>query len=162
MLMVGQACSRELLVAYPDETIGEALRRMGGRDVGRLPVVSRDNPHRLLGMLRRSDLVRAYDIALTRRAAIRHRAHQIRLGAVSGVEVEEVVIGPATGCVGRRVGEVAWPREAVIATIRRGRQVLIPHGDTILKAGDVLVVVADSSARRELHRVMAQPGKEAG
>ena len=68
---VGDACTRDLLVAYPDESIGEALRRMSTRDVGRLPVVDRDHPRRLLGVLRRTDLVRAYDVALTRRTALR-------------------------------------------------------------------------------------------
>lgn len=61
---VGQACTHELLTAYPDEAIGTALRRMGPRDIGRLPVIARDNPHCLVGLLRRTDLVRAYDVAL--------------------------------------------------------------------------------------------------
>lgn len=38
---VCDTCTRELMVAYPDETLGMALRRMGTRDVGRLPVVDR-------------------------------------------------------------------------------------------------------------------------
>lgn len=29
-------------IAYPDETIGDALKRMGSRGLGRLPVVARD------------------------------------------------------------------------------------------------------------------------
>ena len=46
---IGEVCSRELLTAYPDETIGAALRRMSTRDIGRLPVVARDNRRKLLG-----------------------------------------------------------------------------------------------------------------
>ena len=63
-ITIGQACTREVLTAFPDETIGTALRRMSTRDIGRLPVVARDNRRQLLGVLRRTDLVRAYDIAL--------------------------------------------------------------------------------------------------
>ena len=33
-LAVGQVCSRDLLVAYPDETLGAALRRMSAREWG--------------------------------------------------------------------------------------------------------------------------------
>ncbi len=69
---IGQACTREVLTAFPDETIGTALRRMSTRDIGRLPVVARSNRRHLLGVLRRTDLVRAYDIALTRRTTMRH------------------------------------------------------------------------------------------
>ena len=155
---VGEICTRDLLVAYPDETIGTALRRMGARDIGRLPVVPRDNPRRLMGVLRRTDMVRAYDIALTRRAAIRHRAHQVRLGAFSGVSVEEVTIQAGALCAGKRVSEVSWPRDCVIATLRRGRQVLIPHGNTVLKAGDVLAVVVEGEAREAVQRLCVVEG----
>ncbi len=153
-LTVGDICTRQLLVTYPDETIGAALQRMGVRDIGRLPVVARDNPRRLVGLLRRSDLVRAYDVALTRRAAIRHRANQVRLSAFSdGVNVEEITIESGAPCVGKYVREVAWPRDCVIASIRRGRQTLIPHGDTVLKAGDVLVTVVEGKTHEELRRM---------
>ena len=72
---VGEVCTRELLLAYPDETIGAALRRIGVRNVGQLPVVARNNLRRLVGLLRTTDVARAYDLALTHRAKIRHRAH---------------------------------------------------------------------------------------
>ncbi len=152
-LTVGDVCTRELLVAYPDETMGAALRRMSIRDVGRLPVVARDNPRKLLGILRRTDLVRAYNIALTRRAALRHRAHQIRLSTYEGIRVEEVTVQPGAPCAGRRIRDVAWPRDCVITTIRRGRQVIIPNGNTVLQAGDVVVAVAEGQAREDFRRL---------
>lgn len=152
-LTVGQICTRELLVAYPDETIGAALRRMGARDVGRLPVVARDQPRQLLGMLRRTDLVRAYDIALTRRAAMRHQAHQIRLGTYGGVSVEEIRISEAAPCANKQVSTVAWPHDCVIASVRRKRQIMIPRGDTMLRPDDVLVVVAEGVAREAVRQL---------
>lgn len=153
-MTVGEACTRDLLVTYPDETIGAALRRMSGRDVGRLPVVARDDPRRLLGVLRRVDLVRAYDIALTRRATLRHRAHQTRLDAsTAALSVTEIAIQPGAACDRRLVQEIAWPQDAVIASVRRGGQMLIPHGSTRLEAGDVLVVVAEGEAAAEMRRL---------
>jgi CIC family chloride channel protein len=153
-LTVGDICTHELLVTYPDETIGAALRRMGARDVGRLPVVARDDERHLLGLLRRTDLVRAYDIALTRRAAMRHRAHQVRLGAAADdVLVEAVTIDEHAPCANRRIGDVKWPHDSVIATLRRGRRVIIPHGDTLLKPGDVLVIAAEGEAREQAHKL---------
>lgn len=143
---VGQACTRQLLVAYPDETLGQALRRMGVRDIGRLPVVARNNPRELLGVLRRVTLVRAYDAALTRRATLRHRAQEVRLGAVSGAQVEEFTVQPGAPCANRKLSESAWPPDCIIATIRRGRHLLIPHGDTLLQEGDVLTVVTEGEA----------------
>jgi CIC family chloride channel protein len=149
---VGELCTQDVLVAYPDETMGDALRRMGARDVGRLPVVSRDDPRRMVGVLRRTDLVRAYDLALTRRATMRHRAHQVRLGATNqgGVSIDEIVIELNAPCAGRRVGEVTWPRDCIIASVRRGRIVRIPHGDTLLRPGDTLVAVSEGEEARHL------------
>jgi CIC family chloride channel protein len=162
---VGVTCTRELLVAYPDETLGVALRRMGTRDIGRLPVVARDNRRRLLGVLRRTDLVRAYDAALTRRAAVRHRAQQVRLGATisDGLYVETITVQAGAPCANKLVSETAWPRDCVLATVQRGRQVFIPHGNTRLEVGDVLAVVAEGEARQAVRRLcltreMEEPG----
>lgn len=149
-LTVGSLCTRDLLVAYPDETLGQALHRMGVRDIGRLPVVARDNTIELVGVLRRTDLVRAYNIASARRMALRHRAQQVRLGEYSGVNVTELTITPNALCANKQVSEIAWPQESVIASIRRNQRLMIPHGDTVLRAGDVIAIVADDAARKEV------------
>ncbi len=43
-----------------------------------------------------------------------------------------------------------WPDDCILVTVRRGREVLFPHGDTLLEAGDVLVAVAEGDAREQL------------
>ncbi|MDN3514771.1 MAG: chloride channel protein [Candidatus Brocadia sp.] len=155
---VGENCTRDLLVANPDETIGVALRRMGIRDLDSLPVVLRKNPRYLVGLLSSTDIVRAYDLALTRREQVRHRAHQVHLSDVGGVNVEKVTVESGAPCTNKHIREVVWPREAIIATIRRGRKILIPDGDTILKVGDVLVVVADIEIRDQIQRLCSSAG----
>ena len=156
---LGDICARDLLVAFPDETIGAALRRMSVRDVGRMPVVSREYPKTLVGLLRRSDAIRSYDIALKRYALLRQRAQEVRLGAFSGVDVQEVAIQPGAECDGVAVRDVAWPRDSVIASVRRGSNLFIPRGETILKAGDALVFVAEGDARNMV-RQLCQTKKE--
>lgn len=152
-ITVGDICTRDLLVAYPDEPIGIALRRMSVRDVGRMPVVRRDNPKRLVGILRRNHLIRAYDIAVTRRAVLRHKADQVRLGAYSGATIEEISIEKGSPCEGKAISEIAWPTKCIIASIRRGRDLLIPHGETILLPRDVLVYVADGNAVQQVKKL---------
>jgi CIC family chloride channel protein len=145
---VGETCTRDIETAFPDETLNMALRRMSRRDVGRLPVVDRENPRKLLGVLRRADVIRAYDIALTRRTAQRHHEQTVRLDALtpSRVDVTDVIVEEQAQCIGKRMSEIPFPRESVIASVRRGRQVFIPRGDTELRAGDILVVVARGEA----------------
>jgi len=59
-LTVSDIANKSPIVAYPDQSVHDALARLGGRDVGRLPVVDRGNSKRLLGVLRRHDVTRAY------------------------------------------------------------------------------------------------------
>lgn len=57
---VGDAATRDLMVCYPDQSLREALAAPSAGEVGRLPVVEPENPRRMLGVLRRSDIIRAY------------------------------------------------------------------------------------------------------
>jgi chloride channel protein, CIC family len=54
-----EAGSAAPAVAYPDETLREAAGRMLRLDVGRLPVVERENPRRVVGYLGRADILAA-------------------------------------------------------------------------------------------------------
>lgn len=145
---VADLCTREVEVAFPDERLSMALRRMSLRNVGRLPVVARDDPRRLVGILRRSDIIQSYELALTRRTARRHREMEARLDAMTPVNVNITDIGVETdsAAANHAMKEIPFPRECVIATVRRGNQVFIPRGETIIRPGDVLIVVAGGQA----------------
>src|SRR5664280_250424 len=58
-MTVAEAGSSELTVAFPDEPLHAALTKMLNRDVGRLPVVERNNPTRVLGYLGRAAILSA-------------------------------------------------------------------------------------------------------
>jgi len=60
-----RACARDVatrnvVTAFPDQSVHEALVPLGAGEVGRIPVVSRENRKRLVGLLRRHDIIRAY------------------------------------------------------------------------------------------------------
>src|SRR5689334_21605060 len=54
-----EAGTRHLIVTYADEVLHEAVTRMVRHDIGRLPVVRRDNPQKLLGYLGRASIMTA-------------------------------------------------------------------------------------------------------
>ena len=56
---VMEAASSNLLVTYPDEPLYEAVTTMLKNDIGRLPVVSRENPQKLIGYLGRAAVLQA-------------------------------------------------------------------------------------------------------
>ncbi|BDG59864.1 chloride channel protein [Caldinitratiruptor microaerophilus] len=57
---VGQVMHRDLEVVTPDQSLADAALALARRGVGRLPVVDPDDPRRLLGIITRSDILRAY------------------------------------------------------------------------------------------------------
>jgi H+/Cl- antiporter ClcA/CBS domain-containing protein len=65
---------REPVVVYPESSLREAADRMAAARVGRLVVVTRDDPRTAIGILTRSDLLRAHErklIAEQRRVRVR-------------------------------------------------------------------------------------------
>ena len=61
-LKVSDIATRNPIIAYPDQTVHDLFLKLGSKDIadiGRIPVVSRADPHHLLGVLRRHDIIRA-------------------------------------------------------------------------------------------------------
>jgi CIC family chloride channel protein len=62
---VSALASHDLVVAYRDDSLNEALIKLGLRKIGRLPVVEHEDPTRLVGLITRKNLIAAYNRALT-------------------------------------------------------------------------------------------------
>ena len=72
------------------------------------------------------------------------QVHSLRRGAAEALEA--VVHGDTDSCrlVGRKLEEIELPKEATIGAIVRGEQVIMGHHDTVVQAGDhVIVFVTD-------------------
>ena len=80
-LPVIQAGTGDLTVAYPDESLRVAVDRMLRRGVGRLPVVARDDPQRLVGYLGRTGVLEARQRQLHEEEA-REQSWPARAGSV--------------------------------------------------------------------------------
>lgn len=59
-----------------------------------------------------------------------------------------------TSLVGKRVKDCPWPSETLLVLIKRGEKEIVPHGDTVIYAGDLLFISADvgleSTYRKQL------------
>jgi Trk K+ transport system NAD-binding subunit len=58
-------------------------------------------------------------------------------------------VPPGSIADGKRVHEVTWPEACTLVSVHRGRQVVVPSGDTILRAGD-LVTAFGTEASQDL------------
>ncbi len=70
-------------------------------------------------------------------------------GLSGSATVNEVVVASGAACDGQQVMDIQWPKHFVIASIKRGNQVIIPKGNTILLANDLLTMVGENSSIEE-------------
>ncbi len=156
------ATTEGLLVAYPDEPMWKALRRLGTRDIGRLPVVEGEGSNRLVGVVRRSDIVRAYNHAIVKRAHHQHRVETLRLGKLDDATIVQIEIPLESSVVGRRVSDLDLPEACLVVSVRRGRKLHVAHGYTVLQAGDQLTVFADNASLPLVRECLESPLREQG
>lgn len=146
---VGEIASRNLAVTHPDDDLWTAIRIMSSRDVGRLPVVNRGT-REIVGFIGRHGVIRAYNIATVRKMQDQHVAEQVRLGHLTGGHVFEMPVMEHAPVTEKAIKDVKWPAESVIASVTRNGRLLVPHGGTVLHAGDKLSIVAAPDVESEL------------
>ncbi|MBW4657998.1 MAG: chloride channel protein [Drouetiella hepatica Uher 2000/2452] len=71
---IQQLCTTKVLSVHADELLTEAIARMATRGLQQLPVITREEPQRVIGLLTQEDLVLAQAIAHTRDAFQHHLA----------------------------------------------------------------------------------------
>ncbi len=153
--VVGEIATREgLQVAYPYEPMWKALRRLGRRDLGRLPVVEKEGSRRLVGVVRRADIVRAYDRAMAARAHHQHRTEMLRLGPVDDASIVQLRIAPGSPVVGQRISDLSLPEACLIISVRRGRKLHMAHGYTTLESGDRVTLFSASECVADVERLL--------
>ena len=144
---------------FPDQTLKSALQYFGVLDVGRIPVVDRVPPHPVVGLLRRGDILRAYSSAAMEqqarlgrldRATLQTRTNAGSRESQRSTPVVEIRLRPKHAAVGKTIQELDLPSHSLIASVRRGSQIIIPRGDTQLRAGDVLVALATEDEKEDL------------
>lgn len=142
-----------LQIAFPDESMGAALTRMGIRGVSRLPVVSRTNRDHLEGLIRRADIIRANNLALTKRAEIQQDKRRTLSRAPGGTEFIESTFPAGINVIGKSVIDIAscLPKECILIAINRDGKVLIPHGSSVIQEGDQITAFIRSKVIDKLH-----------
>jgi CPA1 family monovalent cation:H+ antiporter len=69
----------------------------------------------------------------------------------------ELVIEGGAISDGRKVRHIPWPRDFLITRLQRGGQTIVPNGDTILQAGDVLITLASEEAYPAAEKLCRRP-----
>jgi CBS domain-containing protein len=125
-----------------DESLTLALQRLTSYDVAALPVIDPEKGNRLVGLLRRRDIIQSFQRTRFNRPELAARVERLR-EAVGGARVFEAEIGANSVLAGKEVRDLALPSETLLVAIRRGERTLIPHGDSVLMPGDRVVALAE-------------------
>src|SRR5690606_25639070 len=70
-------------------------------------------------------------------------------------EMQEILIGPDCPAVDKKIVELGFPKNAIIAMIKRDDSYITPNGSTVIETDDTLIVLADRvSIFEEVYRVL--------
>lgn len=64
-------------------------------------------------------------------------------------EISEITITENSPHIGKRIVDLHFPETAIIAMIQRGEKFVIPKGNTIIKEGDVFVILSENKENIE-------------
>jgi CIC family chloride channel protein len=153
-LTLGQVATRPVTTVTANEPLSRAVHTMGMRDVGQVPVVARSDPGHVIGLLRRSDVVRAYSQAMLTR--IESQTHKPALPSdLRDTRIVEVPVESGGVLDGRTVAQLQLPPETLVVTVQRGDATIIPRGETPLRADDRLQILVRQDEIDSLHEHLA-------
>ena len=162
-ITVADAMTIRPVTVTPETPVSLAMERMACLGVGRLPVVAEEEPNRLIGLFRRETAVKAYHHALQEATESVLQQKRQRLWAQPGADFFEFHIPAGSVADGAPLREVDWPDGCTLVSVRRGRTVLIPDGNTELQAEDVITGFGGPAARNQvLERLRAGSGGDGG
>lgn len=67
----------------------------------------------------------------------------------------ESIISHGAAADRKRVAEITWPETCLVVSLMRGGEEFIPKGDTVLNAGDRVVLLCDEAMAAEAHETLA-------
>lgn len=149
-LPVAEICTRQVITAYPDESVSVALQRMGVYNVSRLPVVARDELRHLLGVIHRSDIGAAYQHALAQCDWEGQMARLRDRSAAAFDEIVDLVVPPGCPLTGQPIRAIPWPSSCLVVSVRRGNEVLVGRGDIVIQPDDRLMIYARNECIAQL------------
>ncbi len=138
-LVVADVATENPLTISPQEPIWTAIQKMAPRDLARIPVVEQDGSMRLLGMLSRSDILRAYDISILRRQKEELELSQMALRQTSDIGKVSFFLKQGDFAVNKALYDLNLPPNVNIVWVERNGETIMPRGETEFKIGDRVV-----------------------
>ncbi len=125
---------------YADEPIWTAIQKMAPRDLARLPVVSRSSEKQLLGLISRSDILRAYDVGIVRKQRGQLLEGDLTLRREQYNDFTEFRLKTGQNAVGKKLQDLNLSESVNVVSMDREGVLHIPRGNTCFAAGDIITL----------------------
>ena len=139
-LKVEDLATVDPLTVFSDEPIWTAIQKMAPRDLARLPVVSRASEKKLLGLISRSDILRAYDVGIVRKQRGQLLEKQVTLRQQQLNDFAEFRLKAGHYAVGKNLKELELSDSINVVSVDREGVLHIPRGKTCFETGDIITL----------------------
>ena len=141
---------------YPAETLRNAFARFSALGAYQMPVVDPEDRSRVLGVLKRAELIWAFKELADEHQRLLKRTNVLPPDAGGdSVHVAVEVTSSHTDICFRSIRDIRVPAQALIALLRRGDRVMVPRGATRVEPGDVLTFITTRRYRSTLEEWIA-------
>lgn len=146
------------LTVYSDEPIWAAIQKMAPRDLARLPVISRAEKGKLVGLISRSDILRAYDVALVRKQRGQLLEENVALRRAQNNKFIDFRLQPGQNAVDKKLQELNLPQSVKVVSLDREGTVHIPGGSTCFISGDIISIFGEKGSVEEAQAEFQREG----
>ncbi len=153
---VGDVMTTAVETTFPAETLRNAFARFSALGAYQMPVVDPDDRTRVVGVLKRSEMIWAFKELADEHQRLLQRTQALPPDAGGdSVHVALEVTPSQRNICFRSIREIDVPAEALIALLRRGDRVVVPRGFTRVEPGDVLTFITTRRHRSTLQAWIA-------
>lgn len=151
----------DAFVAFTDDDESNILSSIAAKHAGAKQVVTLVNRTGYVPLVRRIGLDAAVSPRISAANAILRyvrRGNVVRVATLGDSEAEAISFRVRSGSpvIGIPLSEMKFPEGAIVATIVRGRRVIVPRGKDALQVGDSVIVFALPEAVKQVMAILAE------
>ena len=138
----GDIMTSAVITCTADQRLREVLHVLHAHDVGQIPVVNPSDPSKLLGVLRRQEILWAYgELAAEHDRLLRETGAKLPIDNRELVYLDLSVPSNNRELPSQKIQHIGLPGQCLIVMLRRGDRTVVPSGVTVLEPGDELTLV---------------------
>ena len=99
---------------------------------------------------------------MSRRSEITQRARQLELEQESDLDIIHLMVRENAGVCGKTLKSIAdqLPKNSLLVSLKRNGRTIIPHGTTVIEAGDSVTIIVGKQSVEKINQLFQQTIEE--